>query len=331
MNRRWSEESMSFAASVRAAADRLGAVEFVRRAEADPGLRRDQLAPVLDALGFDDVNIFGDGREAEVAAAAARAAGAVALPWPVASRFAVPHGYRDRIGAVYLGLRDEPRRLEHLDLSVNAVALDMRTGAASALVAESGVRHMPLDPFGVDCTTAGTVPPSVPAQDIRQMIDAHVILSAFYVLGALDTVARMTAVYASERVQFDQPIAQFGGIQWRLADIVVASCGLAELASFTLFRFSDRTITPADAAALRYLMLDASGVVLANAHQVFGAIGLCEEHDLTVIDRHLQPIIRRPAGLAATSLLLRDEIAAHGFDGVFPVRPIGVALAGSAK
>ena len=108
---------------------------------------------------------------------------------------------------------------------------------------------------------------------------------------------------------------------------MLAKTGLAELAAFTLFRFAEGTSTAADIIALRYTMLNTAITVLANAHQIFGAIGLCEEHDLTVIDRHLQPILRRPAGRSATSVLLRDEIAAHGFDGVFPVRPMGAALA----
>ena len=330
MNRRWSDEAVEFGASVSATLDRLGAVEIARRAEADPAVRRNELAPALHALGFEEVDIFGDALDAEIAAAAARAAGACAMPWPVAARFSVPHEHRDKIDAVYLSLQTEPRRLEHLDSNSDPIRIDLRTGETRKLVPIGAVRHMPLDPFGVDCVSADATSLPFGAPATRRMIDAHIVASSFYVLGALETVTELSAIYAAERIQFGQPIIRFGGIQWRLSDIVLAKTGLAELAGFTLFRFSEGKSTAADVAALRYTMLDAANTVLSNSHQIFGAIGLCEEHDLTVIDRHLQPILRRPAGRAATSLLLRDEIAAHGFDGVFPVRPIEAAFAGSA-
>ena len=54
---------------------------------------------------------------------------------------------------------------------------------------------------------------------------------------------------------------------------------------------------------------------------LFAAIGLCDEHDLSVIDRHLQPLLRRPAGLATTVDLLAAQVAAEGFDALFPVTP----------
>jgi acyl-CoA dehydrogenase-like protein len=330
MNRRWCEESVEFAASVRGELERLGAVDLARRAEADPAVRAEELAPALQALGFEEVNLFGDGTDAEIAAAAARAAGSLVMPWPVAPRLAVPPELREQIDGLYLSAQAAPRRLEHLDLMTNPVAVDLRSGEASTLAAGGAVRHMPLDPFGVDCTASGPLQAVLGAEQTRRMIDAHAILSSFYVLGALDKVTELAAAYAIERVQFNQPIIRFGGIQWRLSDIVLAKTGLSELAAFTLYRFTRGTATAADSLALRYTMLDAAGTVLSNAHQVFGAIGLCEEHDLTVIDRHLQPILRRPVGIAATSLLLLDAIEEHGFDGVFPVQPVEAALAGAA-
>ena len=319
MDRRWSDEAQSFAESVGGAIRRLGGIELTRRVEADPSLRRSELAPVLDGLGFPEIDVLGDPADAQAAAAAAQAAGATAMPWPIASQLAAPHG--GEIPAIYLGL-GTPARLEHLDLFDWAIAADLGARTPIEVAAAGPVTAMPLDPFGVNTRVSSRNGTPAASDLIVRAVDAHIVLTAYYVLGALESAVTMAAVYARERHQFDRPIGDFGAIQWRLSDIVVARDGLTEIAGFTLWRFCERLATPADTLALRLAMVEAADVVLANSHQIFGAIGLCEEHDLTVIDRHVQSMLRRPAGLNATSRLLRDAIKADGFDGVFPVAPL---------
>jgi hypothetical protein len=51
-------------------------------------------------------------------------------------------------------------------------------------------------------------------------------------------------------------------------------------------------------------------------------MGLCEEHDLAVIDRHLQPVLRRPVGRLGTTTLLAEHVRRDGFDALFPVPAI---------
>lgn len=319
MDRRWSHEAQSFAESVGGAVRRLGGVEFTRRVEADPSLRRSELAPVLDGLGFPEIDVLADPVAAQAAAAAAQAAGATAMPWPIASQLAAP---RDGgVPAVYLG-HGATARLEHLDLFEWAVLADLGTGTPSQVTAAGPVTAMPLDPFGVNVQVSPLDGRPVGVELVSRAVDAHIVLTAYYVLGALESAVTMAAVYARERHQFERPIGDFGAIQWRLSDIVVARDGLTEIAGFTLWRFCERIATPADTLALRLAMVEAADVVLANSHQIFGAIGLCEEHDLTVIDRHVQAMLRRPAGVNGTSRLLRDAIIVDGFDGVFPVAPL---------
>jgi acyl-CoA dehydrogenase len=77
---------------------------------------------------------------------------------------------------------------------------------------------------------------------------------------------------------------------------------------------------PADLLALRVHMLESADVVLADGHQVLGAMGLCEEHDLAVLDRHLQSVLHRPAGRIASTDLLARAVARDGFDAIYPVR-----------
>ena len=48
-------------------------------------------------------------------------------------------------------------------------------------------------------------------------------------------------------------------------------------------------------------------------------MGLCEKHDLAVIDRHLQPVLRPPVGCLVTTAMLSEQVLRDGFDALFPV------------
>jgi hypothetical protein len=44
--------------------------------------------------------------------------------------------------------------------------------------------------------------------------------------------------------------------------------------------------------------------VLRTSHQLLGALGFCDESDISVIDRHTQPLIRQPVGAEELALRL---------------------------
>lgn len=316
MKREWPADALDFEASVEAALRGSGGFELTRAAEADPGLRESQLRPLIESLGFAEIDFRQGEIEAAAAALGAKAAGRVVAPWPLAAQLAAPAGGP----AVYL-VAGTPRRTEHLDLFESALAVDVRDGSCRQLEALGPVAPMPLDPFGVPCRLGE------PAQCPVDVVAGHVVLSAFWVLGALETALSLSAAYAVERHQFDRPIASFGAIQWRLADLSGAQVALAELAGFTLAKLIDGSATLADAWGLRLTMIESAESVLANAHQVLGAIGLCEEHDVTVIDRHLQGVLRRPLGRIETNAALADRVGAEGFDLLYPVAPRATSAA----
>jgi hypothetical protein len=327
MNRAWSWGAVSFADSSRALFERLGAVDFARAAEADPQLRSSELASGLEKLGFYELAVCENGDDLEVAAAAVQAAGAVALPWPLGPQLSVPSQVKGEIGGFYLAA-DPIVRVEHADLLGSAAVFDLRGGQVQRLSCDAqGITRMPLDPFGIACTARDDITDAASAEVWRHAADVNIVLTAFYVTGALEKTLAMVGEYATQREQFGQRIGDFGAIQTRLADIVVAFRGLTELARYTLCKVAEETASPADTMALRVTMIDCADVILTNAHQVFGAVGLAAEHDLTVIDRHLQPLLRRPAGFTVSSVLLRDAIRAHGFDGIFAISPQEVAPA----
>jgi acyl-CoA dehydrogenase-like protein len=316
VERAWPSEALDFEAAVRGALQRAGGVDLARRCEADPTLRESVVQPLLEGLGVFELDIAGGEVEAAAGALAMTAAGSVVCPWPLVQQLAVPRAMRDELEAVYL--RDgRVRRAEHLDVAGRAAAVDLLSGEAYRLRTLAPLSRMPLDPFGVRCE----IGPGAIA--LPHVVDAHVVLASFWTVGALARARDLAAEHARTRRQFGRRIAEFGAVQWHLSDIATAHDGLWELASFSLARMIDGRLAPVDTLALYFTMLEAASDVLSHAHQVLAALGLCDEHDLTVLNRHLQPILRRPCGMARVLSLLGEEVARSGFDNLYPIPAAG--------
>jgi acyl-CoA dehydrogenase len=105
---------------------------------------------------------------------------------------------------------------------------------------------------------------------------------AVQIAGAARQVAEHTARYATERVQFGSPLARFQAVQQLLAE----QAGEVALASAAV----DRAVSapgPGEIAAAKAAASAAAGVVARIAHQVHGAIGFTDEHDLHLLTRRL--------------------------------------------
>jgi Acyl-CoA dehydrogenase, C-terminal domain len=313
MRRDWPQAAVAYQESVGKALKALGGVDVARAAESDPGQRMAVVAPALDQLDLRTLDPWGDEDESAAAMLGVRAAGAVVLPWPLVHELAVPPDLRPVVDGCYL-TSGEVRRLDHVDVVERAIAVDLVRGAAAAVTAGPWHRA-PLDPFASDAALGATTVDSDP----QRIVSMHLLLDAFWVVGALSTVVDLAVLHAREREQFGTPIGKFGEIRWRIADLALACDGLEELALHAWWLVRGSAANPADLLALRVQMIESANVVLANGHQVLGAMGLCEEHDLAVIDRHLQSVLHRPAGRIGSTNLLAQAIAREGFDSIYPV------------
>lgn len=326
MNQEWTRAALAVEETLRGALASLGGVDLARQAESDPAVRAERLAPVLAATGVLELDALGDDDEAGAAALAVRACGAVAAPWPLRHALAVPGEMRHEVDGLYV-IDGDVSHLEHADLFDRPVAAAIGDDGVRGIKALGPPSAAPLDPFRVAVSLEGTPPWPMPVR--APLMSA--VLDAFWVSGALATVTGLAADYASTRRQFNRAIASFGEIRWRIADMAVAADGLDEISAYTWYLVRQGSATPADTLALRVAMQDAADVVLKNGHQVFGAIGLCEEHDLAVIDRHLTSALLRPAGSLRTSELLLQAVNRHGFDAIFPVAPRGLVPGAEAQ
>jgi alkylation response protein AidB-like acyl-CoA dehydrogenase len=104
-----------------------------------------------------------------------------------------------------------------------------------------------------------------------------------------------------------------------MADAGVALRGLDELARYTTWRLvaAEPARRAADAIAFRLYAVDKARTVLRTCHQMLGAIGFCDEHDVSVIDRHLQPALREPCSSETLALRLLPAVRSGEFETLF--------------
>lgn len=301
------DEAVEFGAAAAKAFADLGGVDVARRAEEDPGLRAGEVASTLTALGIEDVDPRDGSDSLTAAAALCEAAGRVALPYPVASVL-----LRDTDGRPFAVVPDAAARVDHGDLFDEWCVSDL---AGSAVLGASGTPRLGtrLGPFVSDLTRGGPV--ECPIADVFR----HIALTSWSILGTTDRAVELAVEHVNGRVQFGKPIAAFQAVQFQLADAAVAVAGLRELACFTLWRLdadTDRSL--ADVLALRLHAIDTARAVLRTCQQLHGAAGVCDEYDISVLTRLVQPALRLPWSAERTVAELATAIAADGFEGLFP-------------
>jgi acyl-CoA dehydrogenase len=119
-------------------------------------------------------------------------------------------------------------------------------------------------------------------------------------------------------VAFGSPIAAYQGVAFPLADACAEIQALYELALQALWSaYQSSAGAIVDALALRWASLDIGRRVLRTCHQVLGAVGLCDEHDLAIITLCLQGRLRLPVDLEASLGALADVVSKFGFDSLF--------------
>lgn len=135
----------------------------------------------------------------------------------------------------------------------------------------------------------GVVPLAVvPAPlDARELLSLVAILRSALMAGAIERSLSLSVEYANLRVQFGRPIGKFQAVQQNIAFLATqaaAARAAAEAGSEAIDEWLDGTgarLSQSIAAASAKIRAgEAAGQACAIAHQVFGAIGFTEEHEL---------------------------------------------------
>lgn len=305
MNTRLPGDVTEFAASARRRLGRLGGADLALRSERDRTLR-DAVGAALVELGATELEVRTDPEQFLAASQLCRVAGELALPWPVAEDLLGFDGQR----LALIGLANP--RVDHGDLSGSWLGSDLDGTAYALRVGQP--RRAKLGPFLVP-TQCGERRADVDPVDIAR----HLILGSWRILGGIEAALGQVVAHVTVRKQFGKPLADFQTVRFAIADASVAVRGLDELAKYTSWRVDSAPVARrrVDAIALRLFAVDTATQVLRTCHQLLGAVGFCDEHDVSVYDRHLQPLLRLPESAERLTLRLAPAVRSGDLETLF--------------
>jgi acyl-CoA dehydrogenase len=284
---------------------RFGGPQAALRAETEEPLRLEARAALSD-LGAFELDVRSSSDDLLAAAVLCQAAGAAAMPYPLVEELLAIDGAR-----LALVNPDAPR-IEHGDLAGDWIAADL--DGTRYHVQPTSRTSAKLGPFLVPATL-GEPDGTVPAADV----DLHLTLGSWRILGAVQQSLEITRQHVVARMQFGKPLAEFQAVRFTIADAAVAARGLSELAKYTISRTESAPaqVRSADALILRLKAADTARQVFRTAHQLLGALGFCDESDVSVLDRHTQSLIRLPANAEELALRLMPGVRGGQLETLF--------------
>jgi hypothetical protein len=299
------QDVRDFAAVAGKRLTRLGGPPAALRAEADDAIR-DAARVALHDVGTFDLDVRSSTDDLLAAAVLCQAAGATALPYPLVEELLAIDGARLAL------VNPKAPRIDHGDLAGDWVAADLdgnryRPQPASRTGAKLG-------PFLVPATLSAPEG-TVPAADVN----LHLVLGSWRILGAVQQSLRIVTEHVRSRIQFGKPLADFQAVRFAVADAAVAVRGLHELAKYTICRPESVPVQihSADALILRLKAADTARQVMRSSHQLLGALGFCDESDVSVLDRHTQPLMRLPLSTEELALRLMPSLSDGSFETLF--------------
>lgn len=147
------------------------------------------------------------------------------------------------------------------------------------------IDRLPCCAFSLDAVTPLQVS-AAPWLDELGLRPHLATLRSIQIAGALAQVLDLCVEYANTRVQFGKPIGKFQAIQQMIAELA-SHAAAAQVAGLYAARQIDAGNASYGASVSKSLVGRAAGRATAIAHQVFGAIGVTDEHSLHYYTRRL--------------------------------------------
>ncbi|HWX98433.1 MAG TPA: acyl-CoA dehydrogenase family protein [Mycobacterium sp.] len=299
------QDIRDFAAVATKRLTRLGGPPAALRAEADDEVRHSARA-ALSEVGAFELDVRSAADDLLAAAVLCQAAGATALPYPLVEELLAIDGARLAL------VNPEAPRIDHGDLPGDWIAADLDGNRYHPQPASR--TNAKLGPFLVPVTLSAP-DGIVPAADVN----LHLVLGSWRILGAVQQSLQIVTEHVRARIQFGKPLADFQAVRFAVADAAVAVRGLNELAKYTISRPESlpMQVRSADALVLRLKASDTARQVLRTSHQLLGALGFCDESDVSVLDRHTQPLIRLPLSTEELALRLMPGVPDGSLETLF--------------
>ena len=120
----------------------------------------------------------------------------------------------------------------------------------------------------------------LPADAAAGVAAEGAMLTAVLISGAMDHVVSTMIEYANTRSQFGRPIARFQAVQHLIADASAEATVTRAAVQAALVDADKGTLSTMDWLAAKAQAGRAATLVASTAHQLLGAIGFTEEHEL---------------------------------------------------
>lgn len=124
--------------------------------------------------------------------------------------------------------------------------------------------------------------------EVQRIIERAVVAKCCEMVGSLQQVLEMTIDYAKERSQFNRPIGSFQAIQHYCANMAIDVDGSRFTSYQAAWMLSEGLPCTKEIAITKAFTAEASQRVLTLAHQIHGAIGLTEDHDLPIYNKRVE-------------------------------------------
>lgn len=115
---------------------------------------------------------------------------------------------------------------------------------------------------------------------VEKVLEKATIARCAEMVGGARQVLEMTVDYAKRRIAFERPIGSFQAIQFYCANMVSDVDGCAFITYDAAWRISNNLPASLQVAMAKAWVSERFVKVTTVAHQVHGAIGFCEDHDL---------------------------------------------------
>jgi acyl-CoA dehydrogenase len=116
--------------------------------------------------------------------------------------------------------------------------------------------------------------------DADQLLVRGALVRAIQIVGALDRVLELTVGYAQARTQFGRPLGRFQAVQHELARLAGETVAAAAAVDGAIAAAAARRDCSFEVAAAKVRTGEAASAGARIAHQLHGAIGFTQEHQL---------------------------------------------------
>lgn len=156
---------------------------------------------------------------------------------------------------------------------------DQGVGVTNSATMDETKRIGTLSLDGVAVSSENLIP--LTDAELIRIFDKGVVAVTGEMVGAADEATRMTANYASERIQFGNPIGKYQGVKHRLAEMYVDVESFRSLLYYAAWTVDEsQTELSRSASLAKAYASDAFAQIGVDSVQLHGAIGFTQEYEI---------------------------------------------------